>query len=236
MLVTLNMASSNRKTGTIPVSTTEQKSCPSTCAFYDKGCYAKYGPLGLHWRKTGERGVSWGDFVGLVKRIGRGQLWRHNQAGDLPGDGLAIDNDMLTALVSANRGKRGFTYTHKPVLAGKGVNDATLAANRKKIKLANDKGFTVNLSADNLQEADRLANLSIGPVVVVLPIDAEQGKMYTTPEGRKVVTCPAARADLESKGINCANCQLCAVGNRKSIVGFPAHGTAKKTVNIVVGQ
>ena len=40
-------------------------------------------------------------------------LWRHNQAGDLPGDGELIDKPKLRQLIKANHGKRGFTYSHK---------------------------------------------------------------------------------------------------------------------------
>jgi len=71
-------------------------------------------------------------------------LWRHNEAGDLPGEGDDIDVPKLRALVQANRGKRGFTYTHKPVLDN--------PQNAVAIKCANQNGFTVNLSADSIEE------------------------------------------------------------------------------------
>ena len=43
----------------------------------------------------------------------------------------------------------------------------------KAIADANANGFVVNLSADTLAEADELAALNVGPVVVVL--DAQEG-------------------------------------------------------------
>jgi hypothetical protein len=147
-----------------------------------------------------------------------GQLWRHNQAGDLPGIGDKIDRQALTKLVEANRGRRGFTYTHKPMSI----------ANRLAIAKANAKGFTVNLSADNLAEADALASLRIGPVVVVLPSD--QLTNTTTPDGRKVVICPAVTHD----NVTCATCQLCA-RQRDAIVGFPAHGARSALASRVAG-
>jgi len=95
MHVTLNLKSGNRKVGKIPVSTTEASSCPSSCplaspegAGVSKGadCYAASGPLGMHWRKIGEggRGDQWDFFCKAVAKFPEGQLWRHNQAGDLP--------------------------------------------------------------------------------------------------------------------------------------------------------
>lgn len=219
MHVSLTLKSSNEKVGPIPVSTTSAKSCPKSCPFSVGGCYAKGGPLAIHWRKVtdGERGKPWADFCQDIDALPMGQLWRHNQAGDLPGDGEKIDAFMLGQLVKANQGKRGFTYTHK-------TNDAD---NFQWIKAANEWGFAVNLSANSLEHADELAALNVGPVVSVLPIDAPP--KLKTPQGRTVVTCPATYRD----GVTCSTCKLCAVSSRSTIVGFPAHGNAKAKVQTV---
>ena len=94
---------------------------------------------------------------------------------------------------------------------------------------ANAGGFTVNLSANTLAHADELAALAIGPVAVVL--DATEGERAdaVTPAGRKVVTCPATYRD----NVTCASCKLCAVADRKVIVGFPAHGFRAKKARAV---
>ena len=65
----------------------------------------------MHWAKvtSGERGESWSSFIGSIKAFKPGQLWRHKQAGDLPGAGARIDPKKLHQLVEANKGKRGFT-------------------------------------------------------------------------------------------------------------------------------
>jgi hypothetical protein len=214
--VHLSAKSQNKKTGPIPVSTTERDSCPSSCAWYEKGCYAKYGPLGLHWRKVVERGMTWLAFCKEIAKLPMGQVWRHNQAGDLPGKNKRIAFKALTQLVKANKGKRGFTYTHKPM---------NVPGNRTAVRYANKNGFVINLSADNLKHADELANLNIAPVCTVLPSDAPLKSF--TPEGRHVIVCPAEYRDE----VNCGNCQLCGVSGRKSIIGFRAHGTASKTVS-----
>jgi hypothetical protein len=146
----------------------------------------------------------------MVRALPENQLFRHNVAGDLPGQNEDIDAVLLGELVHANIGKRGFTYTHK-------TNNPD---NYQWIKAANQWGFTVNLSANNLEHADTLAGLDIGPVVTVLPVDAP--KTTTTPEGRTVVTCPATYLD----NVSCATCQLCQ-RQRSTIIGFPAHGTSK---------
>lgn len=222
----LSHVSGNAKTGPIPVSTTGKQSCPDACPLKVKGCYAAYGPAALHWRKVteGERGMPWDDFCQQIKALPRGQLWRHNQAGDLPGNGETIDTEKMRQLVKANKGKRGFTYTHYPITDTENGNHAI---NASAIYNANQSGFTVNLSANNVTEADKLANLNIGPVVTILPRDAEN--VSYTPAGRKVVACPAEKSDK----VSCATCGLCQIANREYVIGFRAHGTAAKTVDII---
>lgn len=213
--VHLTLKSRNEKVGPIPVSTTESKTCPTSCPFKKSGCYADGGPLALFWGKVdrGMAGVSWDEFCGQVAALPEGQLWRHNQAGDLPSDGKVIDGKAVAALVAANEGKRGFTYTH---------HDAHHPGNYSAIRDANRAGFTVNLSGNNLAHADNLAALNIGPVVAVVAEDHPEHS--TTPAGRKVVVCP----EQTGKAKSCAECGLCQKVNRAVIVAFRAHGVSKK--------
>lgn len=217
--IAFTRVSRNAKTGPIPVTTTSEETCPESCPLKKHGCYAESGPLALFWRKVTERkaGLSWEAALGEIRKLPKGTLWRHNQAGDLPGNGDSIDSEAMRQLVVANRGKRGFTYTHKPAT---GDNAALIAQ-------ANESGFAVNLSADNLSEADSLAAMGIGPVVVVLP--AEQTRAVKTPQGRHVAICPATISD----NVTCAACGLCAEIGRKAIIGFPAHGTSKRKASAI---
>ena len=215
----LSLVSNNKKTGPIPCSVTTRAACPDSCSFRGNGCYAEYGPLAMHWKAVtdGDRGMGWDMFCDAVATLPDMQLWRHNQAGDLPGDGKNIDRKALGKLVSANFGKRGFTYTHyRP----DNVN------NTDAILDANLRGFTVNMSADSLDEADDLFDKAIGPVVTVLP--REQLTNTRTPRGRTVVVCPA----VTREDVSCATCQLCSRPHRDTIVGFPAHGTGAQRVEL----
>lgn len=224
MQVHLTLKSANVKTGPIPVSTTEKKSCPPGCP-HKTSCYAKSGPLALHWNKvsTKQRGGAWSEFLNQVKAFEQGQLWRHNQAGDLPGAGNKIDKSKLLSLVAANSSSKaaGFTYTHKPVLG----RDPIALENKALVKAANKSGFTINLSADNLAQADKLMKLKIAPVVTLLPEDYEDKSI--TPAGNTVIVCPAQTRD----NISCSSCKLCANVGRAVIIGFKAHGSAKKAAS-----
>jgi hypothetical protein len=219
----LTYQSKNQKTGPIPVSTSSSCTCPDACPFKGNGCYGDGGPLQLHWRAvTNEtRGTSWQSFVRQIFELPSGQLWRHNQVGDLPGLNNDIDRNKLEDLVIANKGKRGFTYTHKP----------PTRRNLELIHSANEQGFTINLSANGLDHADRLVKTGL-PVTVVLPSEDVDKRSQFTPAGHKVVTCPAAR----SERINCSTCALCQKQDRGFIIGFPAHGARKSIVSKIVRQ
>lgn len=217
--------SSNKKIGPIPATTSTESFCPAACPLNRAnagGCYADYGPQAIHWKKVtaGERGDSWGALCEKIRALPRGQLWRHNVSGDLPtADRVRIDAEKLGELVRANKGRAGFTYTH---------HDMSAPGNADAVRDANAAGFTVNLSANNLEHADQLAELGIAPVVTILPADAP--RKLTTPAGRKVFACPAET----SERISCANCKLCARADRAGvIIGFHAHGTGKRKADAI---
>lgn len=227
----LTLISANVKTGPIPVSMSSKETCPDACPLKNGGCYGLGGPVNIHWKRLTEKkkGQLWADFVESVRtKIFGGQLWRHNAVGDLVGENNNIDGVSLKMLVAANKGKKGFTYTHKPVLPSENVSAKTIAANRKAIAHANKNGFTINLSADNLEMADKKHDLKIGPVTVILPSTQEEKVCYT-PLGKKVIVCPATYMD----NMNCSKCQLCQK-QRSAIVGFPAHGVSKKKVDTII--
>ena len=247
MFFNLTLKSRNVKTGPIPVSTSTAATCPDSCPLKEAGCYAKAGPLGLFWRKVteGKAGQLWQGFLNSVAALPLGALWRHNQSGDLVPDATdaeRIDAESLRGLVLANKGKRGFTYTHY---------DPQHADNRQQIKAANLLGFTINLSGNNFDHADELAATDCGPVVTVAPLEYERRHKkekgvvkwleslaayreriealgLTTKAGRRVVVCPATYSDT----INCKSCALCQK-QRETIVAFPAHGVSKRKADAI---
>ena len=211
--------SGNSKTGPIPVVTSTSNTCPDTCALKTSGCYAKTGMVRMYWQRldNGLLGVDIDSLCARISALPKGQLWRMNIAGDLAHINQWISSTRLFALIDANQGKRGFTYTHHIV-----QGDSTAAKhNRSLIKQANNEGFTVNLSADNLKHADALMQLNIGPVVTLLAESIDTP--IKTPAGHTVVQCPAVSSDT----LTCLHCKLCAVPDRKTIIGFPVHGTGK---------
>jgi len=213
--------SANKKTGPMPVTTTGKDSCPTSCVLYhtnpvtgEKGpCYGNGFHVGMHWNKVtnGERGIEWAALLERIAALPLGQKWRHNQVGDLQGPGDYIDGKMLQELVRANKGKRGFTYTHKPLHMFK---------NFAKVKAANENGFTINVSANTLPEAELYYKRGL-PTVAVVPEDHPEKSI--TPAGVKMVVCPAQTG----KAKDCKSCMLCQQPKRKLIVAFRDHSPGK---------
>jgi hypothetical protein len=227
----------NRKTGPMMVTTSPRSTCPLSCplrkdaaSFSAGACYAEHGfiggylwtsldrtPAGMAFQKGRIKVFDFAALLAAIRRVPQGQVWRHNQAGDLPTSNQRdICANRLRKIVSANRGRRGFTFTHYDVIDNR--------RNKQLVAFANRTGFTINLSANNLEHADQLADTRAGPVATVLPSD--QTTNTVTPRGRKVVICPA----ISRPGVTCLSCQLCARASRNVIVGFPAHGAGKKKI------
>ena len=208
----LSLSSSNQKTGPIPVSTSSIDTCPKSCAMH-KICYAKFGPMAIHWRKVSNnlRGSNWESFLQQINNLPSNTLWRHNQACDLIGcktNNEKINEKALKQLVKANKGKKGFGYTHR----------WKHEDNFRIIQSANNNGLTINFSADSIKDADFLVSKKSGPVVCV--VDKNITNNFTTLAGNKVIICP----NVKNSQITCWKCKLCANPNRTFIIGFPAHG------------
>lgn len=223
MNIQLVKKSSNKKIGKIPCTTSSKKTCPNNCPMKDGACYAESGYYTrINWDKVtdGIRGGDYKQFLEAVKLLRDGQLWRHNVAGDLQPDSNdkeKISSKKLRELVNANKGKKGFTYTH--------YKDSK--ENIEAIRHANENGFTINLSANNLQHAIKLHKQHNLPVATLAPIN--HGKKTRLIEGVKFITCPATYKDE----VTCDSCRICQKSDRDFIVAFPAHGSRKNQANII---
>lgn len=206
--------SSNSKIGKIPATNSPRQTCPSNCPLSgDGGCYAEAGfHTRINWDALdqGKRGLDWPLFLAKIEALPKGQLWRHNVSGDLP---AAHDNEIdawaVQDLCVANRGKRGFTYTHYPLTP----------TNSHTINTANQLGFTINVSTETLSAAVKRHKEGF-PTVTLLPENAPKSLKHA---GVDIVTCPATYRDT-----TCKDCKLCSIAKRDFIVGFPVHGTKKK--------
>jgi hypothetical protein len=222
--------SGNRKTGRIPVTTSPMQTCPSVCPLRnDQGCYAcSGGPLAIYWKRlnTNQTGISYSEMLDAIVKLPNKTYWRHNQAGDLAGLGNYIDPDMLRDLLLANKGKHGFTYTHKPLFH----DDAIAQQNAELVHFANREGFTINISCERSQDA--LQYLQEGyPVTIVLPSNTDVTQhVIKLARSTTIIICPAYYCDT----MTCSECKLCQKATRHFIIGFPAHGNRRKKVDLLI--
>ena len=237
-LLVLN--SDNAKTGKMPVTTSPMFTCPLACPYKEHGCYAAYGPIRMWWKACTESCMNiekeWDKFTQrIIHEIPTGTIWRHNQAGDfLPSSYIPRNRFKSTNRINVkhavhlaliNRGKRGYTYTHYPVIEQKGVSKHDVLKNRDIIEGMNRVGFTVNISCNSLAHADEVIDSKLkAPISVTIPENFKNEKVSLTPKGRKVILCPA----IWKKGMTCLKCQACMNPKRKAIIGFSAHGTGRK--------
>jgi hypothetical protein len=240
----------------MPVAYVARESCPPSCALLSNGCYAESYPVRAHWDKVslGLVGTSWNKFCfQIAVHLEPDQIWRYGVAGDLPAPGEFIDRKDLDQLTTANMGRPVLAYTHKPVLDCESL--AIAAHNRRAIAEALEDGFLINLSGNNPAHADELAELQLAPVVTVLPEayarrhrslgggkkewtetigeyrDRTSALPSFTSKGRRIAVCPATYADA-----TCASCRACAHSRNGTIIGFPAHGTAKRKAEAVAAR
>lgn len=226
--------SQSRKIGDMPSSYSPRSTCPDTCGLKNNGCYGDKFPIRLHWdRYSSDNKNNWEDFVSQVRdfrQANPNKLWRYNVVGDLVGNKNKIDFYKLKKLVKANNKGKVLAYTHKHNLSGTKMSEDNIAH----VRYANKRGFTINLSADNVSDAKILSDKTNLPVATVLNMTKQKydvlkpqvRKDYTEYlSDNKIVICPEQTQDKlsASKTITCDTCQLCANPKRKVIVGFLKH-------------
>ena len=181
------------------------------------GCYAENFPLALHWLKQEQTGVDFATVLYAVRTLPKKALWRLFEAGDFEPSSEnpeLISPSQVVSLLAANNGKRGFGYTHYPVLP-----------NLETLQLMNASGLTINVSADSLEQAEVYFSLGLPTVVVV----AENFPKDSVVDGVRVVVCP--NQSTPSKP-TCLQCQMCQKPDRDYVIGFRAHGTKKRKIKV----
>ena len=216
--------SGNKKTGFMPVTYNSAATCPDSCIFKNNGCYASAGfHTRLNWQAVtdGKRGGSFKELLNNIKALPPLTFWRAHIAGDIPANDRGEVSEVYINKVSeANKGRRGYTYSH---------HDINIKNNSKLFKKANNKNFIINVSTESEQQADTAVNVHKLPAVMVVK-STEHRNAWTTAGGNRVVVCPAQTA-----GRSCIDCQLCA--DRPSprlIIAFKAHGNAAKKINNIL--
>ena len=217
MTLKYSLSAGNSKTGAMLLVRSPRSTCPESCGLKGNGCYAENFPLALHWLKQDTTGVDFSVVLYAVRTLPKKALWRLFEAGDFepsPENPELISSQQVISLLAANKDKRGFGYTHYPVLP-----------NLEVLQLMNSSGLTINASADSLEQAKLYFELGLPTVVVV----AENFPKDSVVDGVRVVVCP--NQSTPSKP-TCLQCQMCQKPDRDYVIGFRAHGTKKRKIKV----
>ena len=231
--------SSNEKTGDIIQSYSARSTCPNRCPLKNNGCYADSYHTSRQWDRCNDeedkRYIRNGhdltlDLMSAVaihaKKGEKSILFRHNVAGDIAiPDSDTIDGERLNTIVKScskvssnlNVNLMGYTYTHCSLTM----------QNFKKVKKAQDKGFTVNFSCETIEEVKKVK--FAGCNAVVTSVNPQETVKALKEEGLKSVQCPAQTND----GMNCKKCKLCA-RDRDVVVIFAIHGNGSNKARKVI--
>jgi hypothetical protein len=217
MQLKYSLSAGNSKTGAMLLVRAPRSTCPESCGLKGNGCYAFNFPLVLHWMKQEQTGVDFATVLYAVRTLPKKALWRLFEAGDFEPSSEnpeLISPSQVVSLLAANNGKRGFGYTHYPVLP-----------NLEVLQLMNSSGLTINASADSLEQAGAYFSLGLPTVVVV----AEKFPKDSVVDGVRVVVCP--NQSTPSKP-TCLQCQMCQKPDRDYVIGFRTHGTKKRKIKV----
>jgi len=220
--------SGNKKTGIMPVTYNSRQTCPTDCIFKKEnsgGCYAETGyHTRLNWDKVtrGERGGTFKELLENIKALKPGTIWRACVAGDIPANiNGEISRTYIKGLTAANKGLKGYTYTHRKLNVGENIS---------LLKTANKQGLTINISTETETAADNVIKNKLPAVMVVK--STETRNAWTTKGGNKVVVCLAQTA-----GKSCIDCKLCQErpsANNRLIIAFKAHGNQAKKIDKIL--
>lgn len=216
-IVGINKRSGNEKTGPIPVSTLDQSTCPPTCPLKGNGCYAETGNLGMYWGplSRGERKhTDWTGYLEWIRSLAAGTLWRHAQAGDMPGGKRSVSVRALRQWTAAVQHTAPIAYSH--------WNDAA------SLRAIVATGAPINVSANNPRDLDRIKRHAPDILAVVL-VPQDTPERSVSPDGHGIVVCPEQTGRVR----NCKECGLCARRNRKVTVGFWPHSQGKRKAEAV---
>lgn len=216
-MIKYSLSAGNSKTGAMLLVRSPRSTCPESCGLKGNGCYAENFPLALHWLKQEQTGVDFATVLYAVRTLPKKALWRLFEAGDFEPSSEnpeLISSQQVVSLLAANKGKRGFGYTHYPVLP-----------NLEVLQLMNASGLTINASADTFEQVKLYQSLGLPTTLLV----AENFPKDSVVEGVHIVVCP--NQSTPSKP-TCLQCQMCQEPDRDYVIGFRAHGTKKRKIKV----
>lgn len=210
--------SGNVKTGRMGVSYRSESTCPTECTFYRSGCYGT-GRLWAYANKSAN-GMSIESATDAIRKASPSgaRYFRDRVLGDIANADGTADVDYLVNIAKACEpvGVTPYGYTH-----------AWRAMSREDVERVRASGYALNASCETLADVEHANALGLDPVLVNDAIP--EG---TRVAGRKVVTCP----EQTGRVADCASCGICATVDRRNVIRFTVHGTAKRAAHAAIAE
>lgn len=213
---TFVVRSENQKTGPCSNTYAGQSTCPKSCAFRGKGCYAELGHTGIVTSRLNraKKGALYtiqfeAKLIDAIPKPGAMDL-RVHVVGDCPTPECASIMGSAMVRYEKRTGRKAWTYTHAwrniPASAWQGANVLASCESASDVRHAHAMGYAT---------------------AMVVP---RGGK---APAGIKALPCL-----FEKKGMQCIECRLCLRSEplRKAgvTIAFGAHGAMFKSVERVL--
>ena len=211
---------SDKEMRAVAVTRAAQQSCPPSCPFFGKGCYAEAGPSGIHSKRLTKAadGINAID-VAIAEAQAIVEFWprdgrplRLHEVGDCREVEAARIVSEAVETVQEQGGGAAWTYTHawRDVPREAWGNVSVLA------------------SVETAQEArDAMAQ---GYVPAIVATSVAEGERILSEAGLRGIGCPQETGAAK----DCASCGLCFRDDRLQGVGaaiiFTPHGSGKKKV------
>jgi hypothetical protein len=206
----------NSKIGSVSATYSSQSSCPNSCPFFNKGCYAELGLTGIHTNKLNRSDIT--DPVEIakveaseIKKLSGKKHLRIHVVGDCATDECA---KIVSGAASEHMSKHNmmaWTYTH--------------AHNVKRESWSN---VSVLRSCETLSQVEQSHNEGFASAMVVT--DFESNKPHDIGNGFIGIPCRN-----QVSNVTCVECKLClndkALRKNKRVILFSAHGIRKNSVS-----
>lgn len=189
------------------------------CALKDGGCYALSGAIAkyavVHIDEARESGFDRSIAAALAGRHRRARAVRMTAIGDVAATPGLVSRALDDVARVHEAGLEVIGYTHG-----------------WRLSWARSLRSSLRASCDDLADADD-AVAAGWAAAVVLPADTDaRDRSIRTPEGHRVIVCPAyVKPSFGRPKVTCNTCRLCVVGRTSAVIGFPAHGAEKQAAS-----
>ena len=203
--------SENKKTGMVSATYVSQATCPTSCSFFNNGCYAEGGRVGITTHKLNKSEIIDPNTIAdmeaaAIKTLTGARPLRVHVVGDCttPYAASVVGKAMVEYPNAA------WTYTHA----------------WQDVKASDWQEANVLASCESIEEVDTAKKRGYATALVVDKF--ESTKLYKK-DGVSILPCRE-----QTNGIQCVNCKLCfnveKLKKHNITIGFEAHGINKKKV------